>query len=195
MVLSVAEALSELVVIAVTKPKSIKMLDLEGAEIWTVETDAQGNRLFENPECVASFGPDSHKIAVSEFIGQTLIYIDCNSGKVVKKFHLLGRGPAGLTFDSHNNIYVMCNKSNDVRVFSEDLKQGRVLLAWWGGLMNFILDYLHFPKRRLQRFTIYHTLRKGGTSIAFNNGTSELFVSYDSSSDTIDCFKLSLNGF
>ena len=194
-VLSVVEALTKIVVIAVTKPKSIKMLDLEGKEIWRAERDAQGNLLFENPEYVASFGPDCHKIVVSDFIGQTLTYIDCNSGKVVKKFHLLGRGPAGLTFDSHNNIYVMCNKSNDVRVFSEDLKQGRVLLAWWGGLMNFILDYLHFPKRRLQRHTIYHTLRKGGTSIAFNSRTSELYVSYESSSDSIDCFKLSLNGF
>ena len=194
-VLSTAGALSKILVIAITKPTSVKMLDLDGTEIWSVEADANGKRLFVDP-----FALKTPKIVVADFIGQTVTVIDCNGGKIVRRLNLIGNGLAGLTFDSHNNMYVMFHESNDVRVFSEDMKQRRILLAWWGGWGGW-MDVLFNPWPKPIRwqcyitpYKIYYSLRKGGTSIAFNSVTSELYVSYASPLDFIDCFKLSLDG-
>ena len=195
-VLGIANALSKLVVIALTKPRCVKMLELNGTEICSIETDAQGNPLFGKPEYITSFGTKSQEVIVSDYLKQRLTFINCKDRMVIRKVKLIGMGPEGLAIDSHNNVYAVFHDDNDIRVFSEDLKQSRVLLAWWGGWLDYILNSWHsYYQRYRVPYPVYYSLRNGGTAIAFNSVTSELYVSYDTAPDSIDCFKLSLDGF
>ena len=155
----------KLVVIRWNEPRCVKMVTLDGKELWSTMHDNTGQLLFRSPYSVATTEFKGQSVVlVTDWSKETLTLLSANDGRFVDKFDLKGLGPRGLSLDSSGNVYVCCSKSAEIRVLSPDLLGDRVILS----------------RRELQPDPM---------DILYNDTTDELLVSYKSG-DQVDRFQL-----
>ena len=155
-----------LVVTRWSKPTSVKMVDVNGREIWSVSTDQSGQTLFKKPRSVVSIVKrDQTRIVVTDWGKDTLTVLDAKTGKHIKTIDVEEKAPHGITADNEGNVYVCYFHTKEICVWSKDFKESRTLLS--GNMLS-----------------------SGPRDILYNNITDELFVSYRIT-DQADKFQLS----
>ena len=155
----------KLVVIRWNEPRCVKMVTLDGKELWSTMHDNTGQLLFRSPYSVATTEFKGQPVVlVTDWSKETLTLLHASDGRFVDKLELKSLGPRGLSLDSPGNIYICCSKSAEIRVLSPDLKGDRVILS----------------RRELQPDPM---------DILYNDTTDELLVSYKAG-DQVDRFQL-----
>ena len=155
----------KLVVIRWNEPRCVKMISLDGQEIWSTMHDNTGQQLFKSPYSLATTEIEGQStVLVTDWGKETLTFLNTSDGRFVKKVDLKGLGPRGLSIDGSGNIYVCCCKTAEIRVWSPDLSEERVILS----------------RRELQPEPM---------DILYNDTTDELLVSYRTG-DEVDRFQL-----
>lgn len=173
---------SNLVVTTVKEPRGVKMIDWSGKEVWSVALDKQGNKLFEAPEYLTSFGTHRDQVIVSDYRRETLTLIAGKDGDVLKIIDVAGNGPEGLTVDHSGVLYVSYYDKSEVCAFSPDLMQTAVVLSHANWLKRFMQTFSPFPLLNCRDWPV---------DVAYNNVTGELYVCYDNHSNVIEHYKLS----
>ena len=144
----------------------VKMMDLNGLEIWSADHDDKGELLFERTEHVAGIVFNGKAaVLVSDPVKNALVVLDAASGKLMKQVDVGKKGPHGITTDKEGNIYVCYWSTTEISVWSTDLEKSMILLT--GG------DLQSSPK-----------------VITYDKASDELYVSYSKSTDFIDRFHL-----
>ena len=144
----------------------VKMMDLNGLEIWSADHDDKGECLFERAEHVAGIVFNCKAaVLVSDPVKNSLVVLDAASGKLMKQVDVGKKGPHGITTDKEGNIYVCYWSTTEIGVWSPDLEKSTILLT--GG------DLQSSPK-----------------IITYDKASDELYVSYSKSTDFIDRFHL-----
>ena len=148
---------------------SVALIDLCGRVYWSTHTDQHGQPLFSWPEYVTCCDDGgSTAVIVSDKGNSTLTVLNADTGDVITRRQVKGKGPRGVTTDTAGNLYVCYYSTGEVAVLTKDLSQENVLLS----------------KR--------HRLSREPQAIVYNAVAHQLLVSNDSgdSSNTVDCFKL-----
>ena len=164
------------------KPKSVKMLNLTGEEVWSVTADLQGRPLFEAPEYAISPGVENELVVVTDYLKETLSFISCKDGTVIKTLDMQGTGPEGIAADNHNNLFVAYFDRNEIACISENGRSFQTVLSGksWGETL-------------LETFARIRSINCGEDplALAYNCFTNELLVSYNPS-DCVDRFGLKM---
>ena len=149
-----------------SSPASVKLIDLTGRVYWSTDTDQQGQSLFFYPLYVTCYDDGgSAAVIVSDWSNDALTVLNADTGDVITRRQVTGKGPRGVTTDTTGNIYVCYRRTGEVAVLSKDLSQENVLLSK--------RDRLSSPY-----------------AIVYNAVDHQLLVSNDSRNNTVDCFKL-----
>ena len=118
-----------------SKPPSVKLIDLAGRVYWSVSSDQKGKQLFGNPQCVNSHGDGiSSTVIVTNWGTNTLTMLNGDTGEVINRRQVQGKGPRGITTDSTGNVYVCYFWRSEVAVLSGDLSEEKILLSRQNGL-------------------------------------------------------------
>ena len=116
-------------------PRSVKLINQTGRVYWSTDTDQQGQRLFDTPWYVTCYDDGgSAAVIVSDSGSDTLTVLNADTGDVITRRQVEGKGPTGVTTDTTGNIYVSYCKTDEVAVLSKDLSQENVLLSKRNGL-------------------------------------------------------------
>ena len=148
---------------------SVKLIDQRGRVNWSTHTDQQEQSLFFSPLHVTCYDDGgSAAVIVSDRDKNTLAVLNADTGDVISRRQVEGKGPDGVTTDTAGNIYVCYWRTGEVAVLTKDLSQENVILSKRDGL------------------------NRGPQAIVYNAVDHQLLVSYDSddSRNTVDCFKL-----
>ena len=146
--------------------QSVKMLDLNGKEIWSVSTDNKETKLFKNPFALAcNITMERATLIVTDWGKNALTLLDASSGQVIRTIAVDGKKPHGVTVDDDGNVYVCYVATKEISVWSADFQQSKILLS---------RDDLESKPR----------------SVFFSGLTDTLYVSY-CDKDNVDCFQLS----
>ena len=110
----------------------------------------------------------SAAVIVSDDRGDTLTVLNADTGDVITRRKVEGKGPKGVTTDTTGNIYVCYFWTDEVAVLTKDLSQENVLLSERDGL----------------------SIRP--QAIVYDAVNHQLLVSNfsDDSINTVDCFKI-----
>ena len=155
----------KLVISSDSPTPSVKLIDLTGKVHWSVPSDKQGMLLFRIPWYLASHKQGKvSTVIVTDCGNNRMTLLNGETGGVITRRRLRGRGPRGVTTDTDGNVYVCYYCTREVSVLSGDLSEEKILLS--GGLCW-----------RPQ-------------SIVCNKKTQQLLIS-DGSNDNVDSFKLS----
>lgn len=166
MVVGVTSCNDKLVVTVWNEPKSVKMIDINGQEIWSVSTGPDGQIMFKKPYGVAVIkNNDAETVVVSDWGKNFLALLDANNGTLVKTIDMNGKGPHGIAVDDNGNMFVSCFFSREVCIWSRNFTQSSTVLA-------------------------DQDLQQNPIDVAYNCLTAELFVTYLQSAE-VDRFKLS----
>ena len=149
------------------EPKSVKMIDRNGQEVWSVSKDPHEQLLFDKPLHAMAFEMiDRNAVVVSDWAKETLTLLDAGTGNLLKTVGLNSKQPFGLTVGTDGNIFVCYRGSREICVWSNDLSKSVTLLA-------------------------DQDIRSEPTDIAYNRNTNQLFISYYKT-DEIDRFQILL---
>ena len=155
-----------LIIVSWDEPPSIKMIDMEGNVVWCTSKDVKGKKLFEYPRSITTTVIDGEtRVIVCEEHKDALILLDAKTGHFIKRINGKGKAPHGLSKDDDGNIYVCYSGSDEIGVWSADLKRCRILLT----------------DKQLQ---------SSPQAVCFNSTANELIVAYFDN-DSIDRFKIS----
>ena len=147
-------------------PECVKMIDLNGFEIWSSEHDDKGEDIFERADSVAPITFDGNAaILVSDVIKNALIVLDAATGKHIETVNVEEKNPQGLTRDKDGNVYVCYWSTHEICVWSPDLEESRILLT--------SIDLQSNPK-----------------TILYDETHDDLYVSYSDDTDFVDRFHL-----
>ena len=126
---------------------SVKLIDQRGTVYWSAETDQQGQGLFSWSDaadwiddadaymqgqllfyswsCYVTCYDDgvSAAVIVSDDRGDTLTVLNANTGDVITRRKVEGKGPKVVTTDTTGNIYVCYFWTDEVAVLTKDLSQ------------------------------------------------------------------------
>ena len=152
-----------------TSPPSVALIDQTGRVYGSTGTDQQGQLLFTWPWYVTCYDDGgSAAVIVSDRGNNTLTVLNADTGDVITRRQVEGKGPRGVTTDTTGNIYVCYYWTGEVVVLTKDLSQENVLLPERDGL-----------SRRPQ-------------AVAYNTVDHQLLVSNDfgDSRNRVDCFTL-----
>ena len=155
----------KLVVTRFDEPQSVKLVNMDGQEVWSVSKGPDGQQLFARPYDVvvqAIDGKDT--VIVSDWDRESLTLLDASNGELLKVIDTKGKGPHGMTVDKFGNILV-CYYS-EVHVYSSDFTKSAILLT-------------------------KNDIHKTTTHLAYNRSTCTLFVGYQGNKE-IDRFSISL---
>ena len=148
-------------------PECVRMTDLNGYAVWSAITSPKGEQLFERAEAVTTtIFNDNAAIIVSDVCKNELVLLDASDGNLIKTANIPEKNPKGITTDVDGNVYVCYWSTNEIGVWSADLKRTRILL---GGS-----DLPFNPK-----------------AVLYNPSSDELYVSYYEDTDFVDRFRLS----
>ena len=157
-----------LVVTADTTPPSVRMIDMNGKEVWSVTKGPDNQQLFGAPfYIVTSKINDTETVIVSDCEKETLTLLNANNGSLLKIVDMMGKGPFGITVDNDGNIFVACSATSEICVWSNDFIKSRTLISR--------KDIEMVPD-----------------CIAYSRSTDTLYISYNRACDYIDRFQLSL---
>lgn len=110
----------------------MKLIDLTGQELWSIDSDQQGNKLFAKPRSAASnFINDTLRIIVTDWKKDTITLLDTRNGDLIETcvVDVQGKSPHGLTMDEEGNVYICYFNTNEICIYSADLKKSRILLS------------------------------------------------------------------
>ena len=115
-----------LVVTACTTPRSVRMIDMNGKVVWSVTKGPDNQQLFDAPRyIVTSKINDTETVIVSDWMKETLTLLNVNNGSLLKIVDMEEKGPRGITVDNDGNIFVACNRTREICVWSNDLTKSR----------------------------------------------------------------------
>ena len=110
-----------LVVTARTTPPSVRMIDRNGKEVWSVTKGPDNQQLFDTPlYIVTSKINATETVIVSDYVKETLTLLNANNGSLMKIVDMKGKCPYGITVDNNGNIFVACYKTREICVWSND---------------------------------------------------------------------------
>ena len=158
----------KLVVTACTTPPSVRMINTNGKEIWSVTKGLDDEQLFVTP-CfiVTSKINDTETVIVSDCRKETLTLLNANNGSLLKIVNMKGKCPYGITVDNNGNIFVACGIRSEICVWSNDFTKSRTLIS----------------KKDLDLAPCY---------IAYSSSTDTLYISHGDYYDYIEIFQPSI---
>ena len=119
-----------LVVTADTTPRSVRMIDINGKEVWSVSKGPDNQQLFDTPRyIVTSKINDTETVIVSDWRKESLTLLNANNGSLLKIVDMKGTGPLGITVDNNGNIFVACYITSEICVWSNDFTKSRTLIS------------------------------------------------------------------
>ena len=158
----------KLVVTTYTTPRSVRMIDMNGKEVWSVSKGPDDQELFDVPRyIVTSKINDTEAVIVSDWGKETLTLLNANNGSLLKIVDMKGKGPRGITVDNDGNIFVACSTTREICVWSNDFTKSRTLIS----------------RKDLEMTPGY---------IAYSSSTDTLYISYYGECDYIERFQLSM---
>ena len=94
----------KLVVTTYTTPRSVRMIDMNGKEVWSVSKGPDNQELFDAPRyIVTSKINDTETVIVSDWKKETLTLLNANNGSLLKIVDMLGTGPLGRPYSLQQN--------------------------------------------------------------------------------------------
>ena len=158
----------KLAVTTLTTPPSIRMIDMNGKEVWSVTMGPDNQQLFVRPlYTVTSKINDTETVIVSDYRKDTLTLLNANNGSLLKSIDMKGKGPRGITVDNAGNIFVACVRTMEIFVWSNDFTKSRTLIS-----RKDLEDTPH--------------------CIAYSSSTDTLYIGYSGVCDYIEIFQLSM---
>ena len=158
----------KLVVTTHTTPHSVRMIDRNGKEVWSVTKGPDNQQLFDTPlYIVTSKINDTETVIVSVYRKNTLTLLNANNGSLMKIVDMIGKIPIGITVDSDGNIFVACSRTREICVWSNDFTKSRTLIS-------------------------RKDLEGTPNCIAYSRSTDTLYISYCGNCDYIEIFQLSM---
>ena len=157
----------KLVVTTLDEPPSVKLIGMDGQEVWSVSKGPDNQQLFAKPfEVVVQIIDGIDTVIVSDGGKESLTLLDASDGKLLKMVDKKGKDSHGMTVDSFGNILV-CNRSTaEVHMYSSDFTKSATLLT-------------------------KNDLYEKPIELAYNWSTCTLYVGYQNNKE-IDRFKISL---
>ena len=158
----------KLVVTVDTTPRSVRMIDKNGKEVWSVSKGPDNQQLFVKPYyIVTSKINDTEAVIVSDWWKETLTLLNANNGSLLKIVDMMGKGPFGITVDNDGNIFVACYTTREICVWSNDFTKSRTLIS----------------RKDLERKP---------ACIAYSRSTDTLYIGCHDYCDYIERFQLSM---
>ena len=158
---------NKLVVTAWTEPNSVKMIDMNGQELWSVSKGPDNQQMFDKPRNVAiNKMNDTDTVIVLDWGKELLTILSTSNGTLLKTIDVKGYFPLGLTLDNNSNIILPCHMTRELLVWSNDFTDFRILLAG-------------------------QELRQYPCDIMYSCRAGEIFIAYYDSNE-IDRFQLSV---
>ena len=119
-----------LVVTTRTTPRSVRMIDRNGKEVWSVTKGPDNQQLFAEPYyIVTSKINDTETVIVTDWRKETLTLLNANNGSLLKIVDMEGKYPLGITVDNDGNIFVACGTTREICVWSNDFTKSRTLIS------------------------------------------------------------------
>ena len=145
---------NKLIVIVWSKGGMVKMLDLEGNEIWSTSSDSSGQPLFKVPlHLITKVINNTGTVIVTDYVKDKIVFLDVVDGKLLNTIDVIRKGPAGLAVDKSENVYICYSETSEISVWSPNFNKNKILLK----------------KTQLQgRFR----------NFVYSDVTGELFISY-----------------
>ena len=167
-VLGITTYKDKLVVTDDTTPCSVRMIDTNGKEVWSVTKGPDNQELFDAPYyIVTSKINDTEAVIVSDCKKDTLTLLNANNGSLLKIVDMKGKSPRGITVDNNGNIFVACGKTSGICVWSNDFTKSRTLIS----------------RKDLER---------DPACIAYSRSTDTLYIGYSGVCDYTERFQLSM---
>ena len=158
----------KLVVTTCTTPRSVRMIDMNGKEVWSVTKGPDNQQLFDTPlYIVTSKINDTETVIVTDCEKETITLLNANNGSLLKIVDMKGKCPHGITVDDDGNIFVACFKTGEICVWSSDFTKSRTLIS-------------------------RKDLKGEPECIAYISSTDTLYISYNRACDYIERFQLSM---
>ena len=158
----------KLVVTPCTTSPSVRMIDRNGKEVWSVTKGPDNQQLFDVPRyIVTSKINDTETVIVSDYVKETLTLLNANNGSLLKIVDMKGKWPRGITVDNDGNIFVACYKTREIYVWSNDFTKSRTLIS-------------------------QKDLDIAPDCIAYSSSTDTLYISYNGPYDYIERFQPSI---
>ena len=146
-------------------PPSVKMLDLDGKELWSTHSDSRGQELFRTPVfLVTKVINDTVTVVVADYVEDQIVFLDADNGKLINTIDVKGKGPSGIAVDNDEFVYICYWETSEISVWAPDFSQIRILLS---------SDQLQGRPRH----------------IVYSNVTGELFIRYSGGS-IVDRFQV-----
>ena len=166
-VVGIASYNGELVVTRFDEPQSVKLINMDGQEVWSVSKGPDGQQLFASPyDVVVQTIDGKDTVIVSDWDRESLTLLDASNGELLKVVDTKGKGPCGMTVNKFGNILVCYFKASKVHVYSSDFTKSAILLT-------------------------KKDIHEKPYNLAYNRSTCTLFVGY-SRNKQVDRFKISL---
>ena len=144
----------------------VKMLDVDGHEIWSTSSDSSGQPLFEYPPyLITHVINDTASVIVTNMGKEQIVFLDVDDGKLINTIDVKGKDLHCLTVDNDDNVYIGYWESSEISVWSPDFSQSRILLS----------DNQLFGNPQ---------------GIVYSNITGELFISYGLKGNQLDRFQV-----
>ena len=106
-VVGIATCRDRLVVTSLRPSPSVKLIDQRGKVYWSTSTDQQGQQLFSEPYYVSCYDDGrSSTVIVTDSSNHTLTLLNSDTGDVISRHQVEGKGPRGVTTDTAGNIFV-----------------------------------------------------------------------------------------
>ena len=157
-----------LVVTTRTTPPSVRMIDMNGKEVWSVTKGPDNQQLFVTPLYIlTSKINDTDTVIVSDYRKETLTLLNANNGSLLKIIDMKGKYPLGITVDNDGNIFVACDTTSEICVWSYDFTKSRTLISG-------------------------KDLEMTPGCIAYRSSTDTLYIGYNRACDYIERFQLSM---
>ena len=119
-----------LVVVSKRKqPCIVKLIDIDGHELWSLSAKPYVKECFNSPESVATIPYNGEETILVTDSGNGNIRFINAVGDIIKTIDCNGKGPYGLTTDNKANVYVCCNRTNEIYIYSSDFQQRNLLLS------------------------------------------------------------------
>ena len=149
------------------EPQSVKLIDMDGQEVWSVSKGPDGQQLFAKPyDVVVQMIDGKDTVIVSDWRRESLTLLDASNGELLKVVDTKGKGPFGMTVDKFDNILVCNQLASEVHVYASDFTKSAILLT-------------------------KNDIHEKPLNLAYNRSTCTLFVGYHDNKE-VDRFKISL---
>ena len=120
----------KLVVTVDTTPPSVRMIDMNGKEVWSVSKGPDNQQLFDRPRYIVTSKINATEtVIVTDWRKETLTLLNVNNGSLLKIIDMKGKGPRGITVDNNGNIFVVCYNTMEICVWSNDFTKSRTLIS------------------------------------------------------------------